>query len=71
MTALRALVRRDLLLFLSDRRAVLVTLAVPIALAALIGTVFGGSGSRSASRIDVRLADQDGSEVSRDLATGL
>jgi ABC-2 type transport system permease protein len=71
MTALLALVRRDLLLYLADRRALVVSLAVPVALASLIGFVFGGSGDREMARIEVRVVDLDGSEVSREVARGL
>jgi ABC-2 type transport system permease protein len=71
VTALRALVRRDLLLFLADRRAVVVSLAVPIALASLIGFVFGGRGDREMARIDVVVADLDRSEVSLAMTRGL
>ncbi len=70
MTALLALVRRDLLLFFADRRSVIVNLAVPIVLAVILGTIFGG-GSREMTKIDVRVVDQDGSEVSRDLVRAL
>jgi len=71
MTALRALVRRDLLLFFADRRSVIVNLAVPVILAIILGAIFGGGGSREMARIDVRVVDLDGSEVSRAIAAGL
>jgi ABC-2 type transport system permease protein len=63
-----ALVRRDLALFFRDRRAVVITLAVPIALASLIGTVFGGAGDRAVTRVSLQLVDEDGSDTSRELA---
>lgn len=44
MTALIALVRKDLLLFLGDRRALLLNLLMPIVLGAFFGYLFGGSG---------------------------
>jgi ABC-2 type transport system permease protein len=65
------MVRRDLLLFFADPRAVLVTIVVPIALAAVIGAFTGGAGSRGTSRIAIRLADLDRSEVSTALADAL
>lgn len=71
MTALLALVRRDLLLFLADRRAVLVNLAVPVVLAAFMGFVFGAGGDREMARIDVAVCDEDGSDVSRAVVAGL
>jgi ABC-2 type transport system permease protein len=70
MTALLALVRRDLLLFSADGRAVLVNLALPVALAAFLGLVFG-AGNREMAKIEVRVADQDHSDVSRALVQGL
>ena len=39
--AFRALVRKDLILFLSDRRALLVNLALPILIATFFGYLFG------------------------------
>jgi ABC-2 type transport system permease protein len=71
MTALLALVRRDLLLFGADRRALIVTLAVPIALASIIGFVMGGAGSREMAKIDVLVADLDRSEISQEMTRGL
>jgi ABC-2 type transport system permease protein len=70
MTALLALVRRDLRLFLADRRSLVVNVAVPIVLAALMGFVFGGQ-KKETSRIEVVVADLDGSPISRDLVAGL
>lgn len=69
LRALRALVRKDLLLFFGDRRAVAVTLAAPIALASFMGYVFGGGGrggggGGEASGVRVRLVDRDESPLS-------
>ena len=41
MNALRALVRKDLILYFSNRRALLITVAAPIAIAAFFGSLFG------------------------------
>ncbi len=71
MIALRALVRRDLLLFFADRRSVVVNLAVPVILAVFLGFIVGGGGSREMARIDVRVVDMDGSDLSRAVARGL
>ena len=43
MQALLALVRKDLILYFSDRRALLVTLAAPILIAGFFGAVIGGA----------------------------
>lgn len=51
MTAFFALIRKDLILFLSDRRALVISLALPIVIAAFFGSLFGGTAKTSA--IDV------------------
>ena len=55
MTAFIALVRKDLILYLSDRRALLMHLVLPIVIAAFFGSVFGGGSAGSAGGIDVAL----------------
>ena len=64
---LRAMVRKDLLLFLSDRRAVIMSFVAPIAIASFFGSVFSGSGGASGGplRIPVAIVDQDQSTISR------
>ncbi len=69
MTAFLALVRKDLILFLSDRRALIMTLVLPIVIAAFFGSLFGG-GSRT-SAIEVALVQQDASEIGNRIAAGL
>lgn len=71
MTAFLALVRKDLILFLCDRRALLLNLVVPIVLASFFSYLFGGSGKASTSRIDVGLVQEDGSDTSKKIAAGL
>jgi ABC-2 type transport system permease protein len=63
MTAFLALVRKDLILFLSDRRALLVSLVLPIFIASFFGYLFGGSGPAKTGRIDVALVQQDSGEI--------
>ena len=46
MTAFLALIRKDLLVFFQDRRAVLMTFVAPILIGSFFGYVFGGT-SRS------------------------
>ena len=71
MTAFLALVRKDLILFLSDRRALLVNLALPILIATFFGYLFGGSGPAKSGTIDVALVQQDSSEVGARIAAAL
>jgi ABC-2 type transport system permease protein len=69
MTAFLALIRKDLILFLSDRRALLISLALPIVIGAFFGSLFGGSGKGSA--IEVALVQQDDGAIGRKIADGL
>jgi ABC-2 type transport system permease protein len=71
MTAFLALVRKDLILFLSDRRALLVNLVLPIVIATFFGYLFGGSGPAKSGTIDVALVQQDSSEVGARIAAAL
>jgi len=69
MTAFLALIRKDLILFLSDRRALAISLALPIVIAAFFGSLFGGGSKGSA--IEVALVQQDSSEAGARIAAGL
>lgn len=64
MRAFTALVGKDIRLYLSDRRAVLMSVAAPIAIASFFGFIFGGSGDRAASPVSVVVSDQDHSAMS-------
>jgi len=66
-----ALVRKDLETFLLDRRALVVSVVTPILIAAFFGSLFGGDGQASLSRVPVALVDEDASELSRALAADL
>jgi ABC-2 type transport system permease protein len=71
MTAQRALVRKDLQLFFSDRRSVIVSFVVPIVIASFFGSLFGGSGaSKEPPRIDVAIVDQDQGAIARAIVAG-
>jgi ABC-2 type transport system permease protein len=70
-TPFLALTRKDLKLFSSDRRALLMSIAAPIAIASFFGYIFGGSGSTETSRIAVLSVDQDGSAISREMVRRL
>jgi ABC-2 type transport system permease protein len=60
-----AMIRKDLQLFFSDRRSVIVSFVVPIAIGSFFGAVFGSGGqNRQPARIGVAIVDQDGSSIS-------
>ena len=71
MTAFIALVRKDLLLFFSDRRALLVNLVLPILIATFFGYLFGGAGKTENGRMEVALVQLDPGPVSAKIAAGL
>lgn len=65
MTPVIAMVRKDLRLFFSDRRAVIMGFVVPIAIASFFGSIFsGGAGSTEAAKIPVAIVDEDQSAIS-------
>ena len=67
-TAMLAMVRKDLHLFFSDRRAVLMGFVVPIAIASFFGSIFaGGAGNTEAARVPVVFVDEDASGISKGL----
>jgi linearmycin/streptolysin S transport system permease protein len=67
-----ALVLKDLKLHLSNRRALILTLAVPIAIASFFGSIFGGgSGKTKPSGIPIEVADLDHSDISNEIVTNL
>lgn len=71
MTALIALVRKDLILFLGDRRALLLNLLMPIVLGAFFGYLFGGSGSKDSAPVEIALVALDDHATTRNIVAGL
>lgn len=71
MTALFALMRKDIVLYFSNRRAVITTIAAPIFIAAFFGYLFGGNGNNAPTKIPVAVVDLDHSEISRKIVEGL
>jgi ABC-2 type transport system permease protein len=69
--AITALVRNDLRIFRTDRRAVIIGILVPILIAAFFGYVFGGTGDAEAGKIPVIVVDEDQSAVSKGIADDL
>ena len=68
MTTFAALVRKDVRLFLADRRAVIMSVVAPIVIASFFGYVLGGQSGKSAtSRIPVAVIDSDESAISQEI----
>ncbi|HEY4800591.1 MAG TPA: ABC transporter permease [Bacteroidia bacterium] len=62
--------RNDLKLFIADKRALLLTFLLPIALITLFALAFGGVGGNNESRpYDLLLSDQDNTKESADAIT--
>ena len=70
-TAFRALVVKDVLTFLRDRRAIAVSVVTPILIAAFFGSMFGGEGSREIAKLPVAIVDEDQSDLSREIVADL
>jgi ABC-2 type transport system permease protein len=66
-----ALVRKDLVLYFSNRRALLVSIAAPILIAAFFGALFDSGSSKRPLRIPVAVVDQDESEISKKIVSGM
>jgi ABC-2 type transport system permease protein len=71
LRAALAILRKDLLLFFGDRRAVVITMVTPIAIAAFFGFIFSGSGSSEQAKIEVRAADLDASSLTAEILRAL
>jgi ABC-type multidrug transport system permease subunit len=72
LTPFLAMVRKDLQLFFSDRRAVIMSFVVPIAIASFFGSIFAGAGGNSEpAKIDVAVIDQDATPISQGIVSGL
>ena len=66
-TAIRALVRNDIRLYRSDRRAVIVGILIPILIAAFFGYLFRqNESSEESGKVPIAVVDEDGSaEIGR------
>jgi ABC-2 type transport system permease protein len=72
LTAIAALIRNDIRLYRSDRRAVIVGVLVPILIAAFFGYIFGGTGNgKDQGKIAIAVVDEDQSSVSRAITADL
>jgi len=70
LTALKALIKKDLVLNFSNRRALVMSIAAPIVIAAFFGAVFG-SGGEKPTRVPIAVVDADGSALSRAVVASL
>ena len=70
MTAFLALVRKDLVLYFSNRRSVIMSIAAPILIAAFFGSLFGNDDDKPAD-IPVAVTDLDQSALSRQIVDAL
>jgi ABC-2 type transport system permease protein len=67
-----AMVRKDLQIFFSDRRAVIMSFAVPIAIASFFGSIFSGpSRNTEPAKIAIIVVDHDESPISKAVVSGL
>ncbi|HXB13354.1 MAG TPA: ABC transporter permease [Bacteroidia bacterium] len=65
------IVRKELLTFIKDRRALLLTFIVPITLISLFALAFGGTGGGSVRPISILVVDEDKSATSKDILSSL
>ena len=70
LNALRALVRKDLILYFSNRRSLMITLLAPILIAGFFGSLFGASDTKP-SRIPIAVVDLDNSATTQKIIAGM
>jgi len=70
MSAFTALVRKDVRIYLSNRRALLLSLVAPILISAFMGAVLGGGPSKPAA-IPIGVVDLDQSTISKKIVADL
>jgi ABC-2 type transport system permease protein len=70
LTALSALIKKDLVLYFSNRRALAMTIAAPILIAAFFGAVFGSGGDKP-TRVPIAIVDADGSALTKAVIASL
>jgi ABC-2 type transport system permease protein len=70
MSALTALVRKDLVLYFSNRRALIMSIAAPVLIAAFFGYLFGNGNSKPA-HIEIAITDLDRSDVSKQIVEAM
>jgi ABC-2 type transport system permease protein len=68
------MVRKDLAVFLADRRAVIMAFAAPIAIASFFGAMFPGTSGGTAAepaRVAIHVVDEDHSAIAKAIVAGL
>ena len=73
MIAFWALIRKDLMIFFGDRRAVIMSFVAPILIGSFFGYVFGGGGSQQGGtgRMKVLIVDQQKGSTAQAIVRGL
>ncbi len=71
MNKISTLVHKDFVLFLRDRKAMMLTYLLPIALISLFALAYGGIGGSKASPVKLLISDQDSSAQSAKLISML
>jgi len=71
MNALLALVRADLVLYLSNRRALLISFVAPILIAGFFGMTLGGNTSKRPARVPVAVVDLDQSTLTKAIVASM
>lgn len=71
LTPFIALVRKDLILYLSNRRALALNLLMPIILGAFFGYIFGGAGSSERPKLTVAVVQQDSSAIGQKILASM
>ena len=72
LTPVIGIVRKDLRMFWSDRRAVIMAFAMPISIASFFGFIFQGrSPDGEVAKIPILVVDQDGSRISKAILDGV
>ncbi len=71
MNKIRTLVHKDFVLFLRDRKAMMLTYLLPIALISLFALAYGGIGGSKAGPVKLLVSDQDSSAQSTKLVSML
>jgi ABC-2 type transport system permease protein len=72
LTPFLAIVQKDLQVFLSDRRAVIMAFVMPIAIGSFFGMLFSGQrSSDEVAKVPVLVVDQDNSTISKNIVAGI
>jgi linearmycin/streptolysin S transport system permease protein len=72
LTQILAMIRKDLQVHYSDRRAVIMSFVAPIAIASFLGAITGGRGTPSEpAKIPIAIVDQDGSAVTKAIVSAV